>query len=127
MALSLRSKSEQYRNLIILWMRVQGLTVTGKIKFPTAAAAAAAIEISDGGHIWGTPLSIVVRNEATRPDLSEGLDAADLAARAVGKLGGAVIQRRAGRPDVEDSWALLSLATLTRLLVELESAHGTKD
>jgi hypothetical protein len=123
MAVSLRTKSEQFRQLVILWMRVQGLTVTGKIKFPTAAAAADAIEVADGGHIWGTPLSIIVKNEV-RPDFSEGLDAADLAARAVGKLGGAVIQRRSGR-DVEESYCVMNLETFTRILKELEAHHGS--
>jgi hypothetical protein len=122
MAASLRTRGEQYRNLVILCMRVQGLTVTGKIKFPTAAAAADAIEISDGGHVWGTRLTILVRDE-TKPDFSGALDQAEMAARAVGKLSGAVISRRAGR-SAEESYVTLSLAGFTALLKELEAHRG---
>jgi hypothetical protein len=122
MAASLRTRGEQYRNLIILWMRVQGLTVTGKIKFPTAAAAAAAIEISDSGHVWGLPLSIIVRDE-TKTDFSGALDQAEMAAHAAGKLAGAVVSRRAGR-EVEESYVTLSLSGFCILLNQMESHHG---
>jgi hypothetical protein len=116
---SKRSMSESYRQLVALTMRVNGLAVTGKLRFRTAAAAADAVENSDpGGHLWKLPLSVVCRSEA-KPDFSGALDQANLVASAVGKIGGAVISSRAGR-DVEESYCVVTLDTFIKILKQLE-------
>jgi hypothetical protein len=120
---SMRSISESYRQLVALTMRVNGLAVTGKLRFRTAAAAADAVEKSDpGSHLWGLPLSIICRSEA-KPDFSGALDQADLVAKAVNKLGGAVVSKRAGR-DVEESYCVVTLDTFIKILKQLEAPRG---
>jgi hypothetical protein len=122
MAISNRTKAERYRQLITLLLRSSGLeNVTGKIQFPDAETANSALAQADlGGHIWGLPVSVIVRDEA-RPDWSEGLDKADAIAAASGTPGGVLIQRRSGH-EAEESWTVMTLTTFTKLMKEVH--HG---
>ena len=111
--MSNRSKSTQFRELVSLYLQVQGIPAEPKPDNHGQLPA----ELRDGeaGHIRGLDSWLVnVRNEGQR-DLSGALDSAEVAAEIGGKPLSAVVFHRASRSPGEH-YVLMSLDTFAKVL-----------
>jgi hypothetical protein len=119
-SMSSRQKGERFRELVLLYFASRGLTkLSAQVSFESLDEALAALEVLDGGSVFGSPLTIVTRNyKALR--WSEALNQANKSAASSSSLGGVVVQRRAGS-QIDGAYAVMDLSTLSKILLKLEA------